>query len=110
MTYTGDETTPDTLKLYMTLYVQRMRDGDADGLSDLSWHHQRFARRDEAAGARRVIRTYGKGAAGTVSIEFTAEDPYNVRGGYIHYRRTNQTEPFTVFKRNGLWLFGIGSD
>lgn len=60
--------------------------------------------------AHQAIRTYGKGAAGAVSIEFTAEDPHDVRGGYIHYRRTEQTEPFTVFKRNGLWLFVIGSD
>ncbi|WP_328557542.1 hypothetical protein [Streptomyces sp. NBC_00358] len=110
VTYTGDKTTPDTLRLYMTLYVQRMRAGDADGLSDLSWHRQWFARSDEAAGAHQAIRTYGKGAAGAVSIEFTAEDPHDVRGGYIHYRRTEQTEPFTVFKRNGLWLFVIGSD
>ncbi|MET7988494.1 hypothetical protein [Streptomyces sp. NPDC005281] len=110
VSYTGDKTTPDTLKLYMTLYVQRVRAGDVDGLSDLSWHNQWFARRYEAAGARRVIRTFGKGAAGAVSIEFTAEDPYDVRGGYIHYRRTKQTEPFTVFKRNGLWLFVVGSD
>lgn len=109
VTYTGDRSAPSTLKLYLELYVQRLSDGDADRLTDLSWHRRWFARHAEAAAARRVIGTYGKGAAGPVSIDLTPEDPYDVRGGTIHFRRTGQQETFTVFKRNGLWLFVIGS-
>ncbi|MGW3360909.1 hypothetical protein ACWDFL_36910 [Streptomyces bungoensis] len=37
----------------------------------------------------------------------TAEDPYDVRGGTIHFCSTGQQQTFTVFKRNGLWLFAI---
>ncbi|MGW3248479.1 hypothetical protein [Streptomyces sp. NPDC001070] len=110
VTYTGDRDAPDTLKLYLRLYVQRLRDGEADRLSDLSWHRHWFARRAEVAAARRVIDTYGKAAAGPVSIDLTPEDPYDVRGGTIRFRRTGQQQAFTVFKRNGLWLFVIGSD
>ncbi|MFF5025548.1 hypothetical protein ACFY2J_15150 [Streptomyces collinus] len=107
VTFTGDETAPDTLKLYMRLFVERVRDGDADGLEDLSWHDHWFARRDEAAGARRLIRAYREGAAGPVTVDMTAEDPFDVRGGTIHFRRTGQQQNFTVFRRNGLWLFAI---
>ncbi|MFI8238689.1 hypothetical protein ACIF83_15695 [Streptomyces sp. NPDC085866] len=109
VTYTGDRSVPSTLKLYLELYVQRLHDGDADRLTDLSWHRRWFARRAETAAARRVIGTYGKAAAGPVSIDLTPEDPYDVRGGTIHFRRTGQQETFTVFKRDGLWLFVIGS-
>jgi hypothetical protein len=109
VTYTGDRSAPGTLKLYLELYVQRLRDGDADRLTDLSWHRRWFARRTEAAVARRVIGVYGKGAAGPVSIDLTPEDPYDVRGGTIRFRRTGQQESFTVFRRNGLWLFVVGS-
>ncbi|MFG2119857.1 hypothetical protein [Streptomyces sp. NPDC048710] len=109
VTYTGDRSAPSTLKLYLELYVQRLHDGDADRLTDLSWHRRWFARRAETAAARRVIGTYGKAAAGPVSIDLTPEDPYDVRGGTIHFRRTGQQETFTVFKRDGLWLFVIGS-
>ncbi|MFE0385800.1 hypothetical protein ACFW1F_17245 [Streptomyces bungoensis] len=107
VTFTGDKTAPDTLKLYMRLFVERVRDGDTDGLEDLSWHNQWFARRGEAAGARRLVRTYKMGAAGPVNVDMTAEDPYDVRGGTIHFRRTGQQQTFTVFKRDGLWLFAI---
>ncbi|MGW5655669.1 hypothetical protein [Streptomyces humi] len=85
MTFTGDKTAPDTLKLYMRLFIGRVRDGDTDGLEELS-RHSWFARRSEAAGARWFIRSYGGGAAGPVSINMTEEDPYDVRGGTI--RRT----------------------
>ncbi|MFF7977048.1 hypothetical protein [Streptomyces sp. NPDC007905] len=110
VTFTGDKTAPDTLKLYLQLFVERVRDGDTNGLEDLSWHNHWFARRDEAAGARRLIRTYRKGAAGPVSVDMTAEDPYDVRGGTIHFRRTGQQQTFIVFKRNGLWLSAIATD
>ena len=107
VTFTGDKTAPDTLKLYMRLFIERVRDGDTEGLEDLSWHNHWFARRDEAAGARQLIRAYQKGAAGPVTVDMTAEDPYDVRGGTIRFRRTGQRQNFTVFKRNGLWLFAI---
>lgn len=107
--FTGDRTAPGTLKLYLELYVQRLSDGDADRLADLSWHRRWFARGAEEDAARRVIRTYGKGAAGPVSVDLTAEDPYDVRGGTIHFRGTRQQQTFTVFKRDGLWLFVIGA-
>ncbi|MFF7240207.1 hypothetical protein [Streptomyces collinus] len=107
VTFTGDMTAPGTLKLYMRLFVARVRDGDADGLEDLSWHNRWFARRAEAAGARRLIHTYREGAAGPVTVDMTAEDPFDVRGGTIRFRRTGQQQTFTVFRRNGLWLFAI---
>ncbi|MGY4983694.1 hypothetical protein ACWCYL_42355 [Streptomyces sp. 900105755] len=109
VTFTGDKTAPDTLKLYMQLFIARVRDGDTDGLEDLS-RHSWFARRSEAAGARWFIRSYGRGAAGPVSINMTEEDPYDVRGGTIYFRRTGQQQNFTVFKQNGLWLFAISPD
>ncbi|WP_330456413.1 hypothetical protein OIB37_05655 [Streptomyces sp. NBC_00820] len=110
VTYTGDRGAPGALKLYLRLYVRGLRDGEADRLTDLSWHRRWFARRAEDAAAHRVIDTYGKGAAGPVSVDLTPEDPYDVRGGTIHFRRTGQQQAFTVFKRDGLWLFVIGSD
>ncbi|MFJ9350779.1 hypothetical protein [Streptomyces sp. NPDC101237] len=110
VTFTGDKTAPDTLKLYMQLFIERVRDANTDGLEDLSWHDNWFARRTEAAGARWLIRRYGKGAAGPVSINMAEEDPYDVRGGTIYFRRTGQQQNFTVFKRNGLWLFAIYPD
>ncbi|MET7287373.1 hypothetical protein [Streptomyces sp. NPDC005573] len=110
VTFTGDRGAPDTLELYLRLYVGRLRDGDADRLSDLSWHRKWFARDAEEAAARRAVATYGKGAAGPVAVELTPEDPYDVRGGTISFRATGQRQTFTVFRRNGLWLFVIGSD
>ena len=110
VTTTGDKTTPDSLKLYMKLYIRRLRDGDVSGLTELACHDRWFTRDDEAAGARQKIDAYGQGAKGAVTIEFGVEDPYDVRGGIIRYRSTGQHEYFTVFKKHGLWLFYLGPD
>ncbi|MEU0431902.1 hypothetical protein ABZ153_09690 [Streptomyces sp. NPDC006290] len=110
VTITGDKTTPDSLKLYMKLYIQRLRDGDVDKMTDLAWHEGWFTRNDEAEGARQRIRAYGKDAKGAVTIDFGVEDPYDVRGGTIHYRSTKQREDFTVMKKHGLWLLYMGPD
>ncbi|MEW2133958.1 hypothetical protein [Streptomyces sp. NPDC005435] len=109
VTYTGDRHAPATLRLYLDLYVQRLRAGDPGRLTDLSWHRRWFAHDTEQAAARRTIDTYGKGAAGPVSVHLTAEDPYDVRGGTLHFLRTGQQEDFTVFRHDGLWLFVVGA-
>ncbi|MEU4038826.1 hypothetical protein [Streptomyces collinus] len=79
-------------------------------MTDLAWHDGWFTRNDEEEGARRRIHAYGKGAQGAVTIDFGVEDPYDVRGGTIHYRSTKQREDFTVMKKHGLWLLYMGSD
>ncbi|MFF4541139.1 hypothetical protein [Streptomyces aureus] len=110
VTITGDRTTPDSLKLYMKLYIQRLRDGDVDKMTELARHEGWFERGDEDEGAHQRINAYGKGAKGAVTIDFGVEDPYDVRGGTIHYRGTQQREDFTIMKAHGLWLFHMGPD
>ncbi|MGW4298726.1 hypothetical protein ACWEHT_03030 [Streptomyces sp. NPDC004646] len=109
VTYSGDLAAPGTLKFYLKLYVQRLREGDPGRLTDLFWHRRWFARDAEQAAARRTIDTYGKGAAGPVSIRLPAADPYDVRGGTLYSLRTGQRKDFTVLRRDGLWLFVVGA-
>jgi hypothetical protein len=102
--YTDVKETAEDVDTLVRVYVQRLKDGDAQGLAELAGP----AYRDPGPTAAQYVSAYREAADGPVDITVLegAVDYFNPVT--VEYRKTGQRQELLLVKDDGHWWIELG--
>ncbi|MFD8233831.1 hypothetical protein ACFV20_18375 [Streptomyces sp. NPDC059696] len=102
--YPDVQETAEDVDTLVRIYVQRLKDGDAEGLAELAGP----AYRQPGPTAARYVREYGEAAGGQVEVTVREGSVDYFNPVTVAYEKTGQRQNVLLVKDDGHWWIGLG--
>lgn len=102
--YPDTQETAEDVDTLVRIYVQRLKDGDAQGLAELAGP----AYKQPGAAAARYVREYSEAAGGRVEVTVLEGTVDYFNPVTVVYEETGQRQNLLLVKDDGHWWIGLG--
>ncbi|MFE5759492.1 hypothetical protein ACFQ7M_19695 [Streptomyces massasporeus] len=102
--YPDTQETAEDVDTLVRIYVQRLKDGDAQGLAELAGP----AYKQPGAAAARYVREYSEAAGGRVEVIVLEGTVDYFNPVTVVYEETGQRQNLLLVKDDGHWWIGLG--
>ncbi|KOX03384.1 hypothetical protein ADK65_07515 [Streptomyces sp. NRRL B-1140] len=102
--YPDVQETAEEVDTLIRIYVQRLKDGDAEGLAELAGP----AYKQPGPAAAKYVREYGEAASGRVEVSVPEGSVDYFNPVTVAYEETGQRQNLLLVKDDGHWWIGLG--